>query len=148
MLFEVGELVRVQNPKSKQWDATGEIAAVRVANDGRVLSYDINLTDGGTTIRHRKYLMKVKESLPAVVADSDNAADRGSVRPGADRDTADRGVMRPGAEGGLETSMAEAVTIPLADKARANARSDQLARLQPIGQTWNKNLPSDLSVLG
>ena len=30
LLFEVGELVRVQNPKSKQWDATGEIAAVRV----------------------------------------------------------------------------------------------------------------------
>ena len=78
LLFGVGELVRVQNPKSKQWDATGEIAAVRVANDGRVLSYDINLTDGGTTIRHRKYLMKVMESLPTVVADSDNAADRGS----------------------------------------------------------------------
>ena len=73
-----------------------------MANDGRVLSYDINLTDGGTTIRHRKYLMKVKESLPTVVADSDNAADRGVVRSGADRDNAaDRGVMRPGAGGGL-----------------------------------------------
>ena len=48
--FAVGEIVRVQNPKSKQWDATGEIAAVRVASDGKILSYDIHLTD--TAIPH------------------------------------------------------------------------------------------------
>ena len=71
--------------------------------------------------------MKVKESLPTV-------ADRGVVQTGADRDTADLRVMRPGAEGGLETSMAEAVTMPLADQARASARSDQLVRLRPQGQ--------------
>ena len=47
--FAVGEIVRIQNPKSKQWDATGEISAVRVAQDGQILSYDIQLTDGGMT---------------------------------------------------------------------------------------------------
>ena len=126
LTFAVGEIVRVQNPKSKQWDATGEIAAVRVASDGKILSYDIHLTDGGTTVRHRKYLMKVKESLPTV-------ADRGVVQTGADRDTAGLRVMRHGTERGLETSMAEAVTMPLADQAGESARSDQLVRLRPRG---------------
>ena len=121
LLFEVGELVRIQNPKNKEWDATGEIAAIRVANDGRVLSYDLNLTNEGTTVRHRKYLMKVVESLPEVAADSGNAADRG--------------VMRPGAEGSLEVSAAEeTVAMPLADQARASGRAEQLARLRPRGQ--------------
>ena len=49
--------------------------------------------------------MKVTERLPA----------------GADRDTADSGVMGLGAEGGMETSMAEAVTRPLADQMGAGA---------------------------
>ena len=56
-------------------------------------------------------------------------ADLRVMRPGADLR-----VMKPGAEGGLETSMAEAVTMPLADQSRASARSDQLARLTPRGQ--------------
>ena len=66
LLIEVGELVRIQNSHNKEWDSTGVIEAIRVANDGRVLSYDINLTNRGTTVRHRKYLMKVVESLPDV----------------------------------------------------------------------------------
>ena len=123
--------MRIQNPKNKEWDATGVIDALRVANDGRVLSYDINLTNGGTTVRHRKYLMKVVESLPEVAItrqDGDMVADSGKA--------ADRGVMRPGAgEGSLEVSAAEeAVTMPLADQARASGRSEQLARLRPRGQ--------------
>ena len=129
LTFAVGEIVRIQNPKSKQWDATGEISAVRVASDGKILSYDIQLTDGGTTVRHRKYLIKVKEGLPT-------SADEEVVQPGADRDFADLRVMRPGAEGGLETSSAEAVTRPLSDQvgAGASAGSGQLARLRPRGR--------------
>ena len=46
MTFAVGEMVRVQNPKSKQRDATGEVSAVHVAQDGQILSYDIQLTEG------------------------------------------------------------------------------------------------------
>ena len=115
-----------------------DISVVRVASDGKILSYDIDLTDGGTTVRHRKYLMKVTESLPTF-------ADREVVQTGADRDIADLRVMRPGAdlrvmrpgaEGGLETSIAEAVTMPLSDQvgASASAGSGQLARLRPWGR--------------
>ena len=126
LLFAVGELVRIQNPKNQEWDSTGVIDAIRIATDGRVLSYDINLTNGGTTVRHRKYLMKVVESLPDV--DSDRVADSGGA--------ADRVVTRPGTgEGSLVVSAAEeAVTMPLADQARATGRSEQLARLRPRGQ--------------
>ena len=44
--------------------------------------------------------------------------------------------MRPGTgEGSLVVSAAEeAVTMPLADQARANGRCEQLARLRPWGQ--------------
>ena len=131
LLFAVGELVRIQNPKNKEWDSTGVIDAIRIAKDGRVLSYDINLTNGGTTVRHRKYLMKVVESLPDVDItreDSDMVADSGRA--------ADRGVTRPGTgEGSLVVSAAEeAVTMPLADQARATGRSEQLVRLRPRGQ--------------
>merc|ERR1711888_307297 len=81
LTFAVGVLVKIQNPRSLQWDATGIVQAVRLACDGRVLSYDIQLTNGGMTVRHRKYLMKVPTC--------------------ADRGTADQGVMRPGADLGV-----------------------------------------------
>ena len=73
--------------------------------------------------------MKVTERLPAV-------ADEGVVHAGADRGTADSGVMRLGAEGGMETSMAEAVVRPLSDQRRAGASagSGQLGRLRPRGR--------------
>ena len=86
--------------------------------------------------------MKVVESLPDVgsdrVADSGGAADRVVTRSGtgdSDR-VADRVVTRPGTgEGSLVVSAAEeAVTMPLADQARANGRPEQLARLRPRGQ--------------
>ena len=53
------------------------------------------------------------------------------MRPGADLR-----VMKPGAEGGLETSMAEAVAMPLSDQvgASASAGSGKVARLRPRGR--------------
>ena len=69
-------------------------------------------TNGGMTVRHRKYLMKVP--------------------------TADQGVMRPGADLGVvglgaETSIVETVTRPLSDQvgAGASVESGQLSRLRP-----------------
>ena len=123
LLFAVGELVRIQNPHNKEWDSTGVIESIRTANDGRVLSYNINLTNGGTTVRHRKYLMRVvMESL----------LDVDVTRQGSDM-AADRRVTGPETgEDGLVVSVAdEAVTMPLADQARANGRSEQLAKLRP-----------------
>ena len=49
-LFSVGELVYIQNPKSKEWDTTGTIDSLRIASDGTVLSYNIQLSEGGSTI--------------------------------------------------------------------------------------------------
>merc|ERR1712215_275379 len=77
LVFEVGEIVKVQNPKTLKWDETGTVQAVRVACDGRILSYDIQLSSGGVTIRHRKYLMKVSQGLL-----DGGPADQGFMRPG------------------------------------------------------------------
>ena len=55
--YEIGEEVSVQDVKSKKWDKNGKILDVRVAYDGRIVSYDINV-DGYDTIRHRRYLRK------------------------------------------------------------------------------------------
>ena len=75
-LFSVGELVYIQNPKSKEWDSTGTIDSLRIASDGTVLSYNINLSEGGYTVRHRKYLMRVNGDLPGNVSDADGSVDR------------------------------------------------------------------------
>ena len=117
LTFAVGELVKIQNPRSLQWDTTGNVQAVRLACDGRILSYDIQLTNGGMTVRHRKYLMKVP-----------TCADQGVMRPGADL-----GVVGLGAEGDMETSIVETVTRPLSDQvgAGASVESGQLSRLRP-----------------
>ena len=42
--YEVGEQVLVQNIKNKKWDQKGVISEVRVAHDGRIVSYgcDVN----------------------------------------------------------------------------------------------------------
>ena len=49
-LFSVGELVYIQNPKNKEWDSTGTIDSLRIASDGTVLSYNINLSEEGYTV--------------------------------------------------------------------------------------------------
>ena len=121
--------MKIQNPRSLQWDTTGNVQAVRLACDGRILSYDIQLTNGGMTVRHRKYLMKVNERLPT-------GADRGTADLGVMRLGADLGVMGLGAEGDMETSIVETVTRPLSDQVGAgtSAGSGQLARLRPRGR--------------
>ena len=50
--YSEGEVVRLQNIESKEWD------------DGTILSYDIDI-DGTITSRHRKYMCKTKNSNEA-----------------------------------------------------------------------------------
>ena len=88
LLFSIGELVRIQNPHNREWDSTGTIESIRTASDGTVLGYNIDPTNGGTTVTHRKYLMwVVTENLP----DGGNGVD--VMRQGRDM-AADRRVMR------------------------------------------------------
>ena len=64
--FEVGELVAVQNLKTRDWKTRGNIVSVRTATDGHILSYDLNIDDLITS-RHRVYLRKLEDeaSQPA-----------------------------------------------------------------------------------
>ena len=41
--FSVGEIVRVQDIKSKLWDTEAVITGTRVAADGRIVSYDLDI---------------------------------------------------------------------------------------------------------
>ena len=56
-VFSVGEKVKLQNLKTKQWNIDGEIMNVRTAADGTICSYDIQ-TNGTMNTWHRKYIMK------------------------------------------------------------------------------------------
>jgi hypothetical protein len=60
-VFSIGEKVKLQNLKTKQWNIDGKIMNVRTAADDTICSYDIE-TDGTMTSRHRKYIMKIHTS--------------------------------------------------------------------------------------
>ena len=57
-IFEIGELVKLQNLKTKQWDTDGKILNVRVSADDTIVSYNME-SSGNVTTRHRKYIMKL-----------------------------------------------------------------------------------------
>ena len=59
--YEIGETVRLQYFKSKKWDIFGVVTEIRTADDGTILSYDIDI-DGTITTRHRKYMSKLRNS--------------------------------------------------------------------------------------
>ena len=59
--LEIGEQVRLQDIRTKCWDTVGVVTGIRVADDGKILSYDIEV-DGRETTRHRKYLSKIPNS--------------------------------------------------------------------------------------
>ena len=58
--FAIGEHVKLQDLKTKQWNVDGTIAQVRVSADGTIASYEIETGDGSMTTRHRKYIQKVQ----------------------------------------------------------------------------------------
>ena len=58
LVFNIGEIVRLQCPKSKSWDSRGEIKALRYSETGKIVSYDILLPNGKLTSRHRRFLTR------------------------------------------------------------------------------------------
>ena len=58
LTYEIGESVRLQDIKMKRWDMYGVVTGIPTADDGKILSYDIDI-DGTTTTRHRNYMSKV-----------------------------------------------------------------------------------------
>ena len=124
LVFEVGELVKLQHPKTKMWDEEGTVQAVRVALDGRILSYDILLPSGGVTVRHRKYMRKTNQGLLTNDFADVESADQELMNV----TYADQGLMNVSA-GGMETS--RSVSRPLSVVAEAG----QLSRLRPRQRT-------------
>merc|ERR1711923_126933 len=50
LTYEIGESVRLQDIKTKRWDRVGVATGIRVADDGRILSYDIEVDGRETTV--------------------------------------------------------------------------------------------------
>ena len=57
--YTEGERVRLQDIKSRLWNIEGVMKKVRTADDGTIVSYDINV-NGVNTTRHRKYICKIR----------------------------------------------------------------------------------------
>ena len=66
--YTVGETVLVQNIKNKQWSNTGVITEVRLAHDGTIVSYGLDV-QGHPTTRHRRYLRKIHQTDSAATSD-------------------------------------------------------------------------------
>ena len=47
LVFEIGEKVWIQCPKSKLWNIRGEIVETRTAADGTILSYEVDISIPG-----------------------------------------------------------------------------------------------------
>ena len=56
ILYHVGDRVRLQNVSNKSWKLIGTIERRRIADDGKIVSYDIMTDNGYITSRHRRYL--------------------------------------------------------------------------------------------
>ena len=79
--FKIGENVWVQNVRTRKWDKQGTISAVRVAYDGKIVSYDLEL-NGHAAIRHRRYLRKVYPMRDAESGQSEGErSSQGPERP-------------------------------------------------------------------
>ena len=68
--YHVGQRVRLQNIATRDWDLKGTIVKVRIADDGRIYSYDVFTDRNHMTTRHRRYLKPLhKEHDPKVTKD-------------------------------------------------------------------------------
>jgi hypothetical protein len=81
--FEIGENVWVQDVKSRRWDKEGTITNVRVAYDGKIVSYELML-NGANAIRHRRYLRKKLGSDDHDIEPDDSASQTGLERATAE----------------------------------------------------------------
>ena len=112
----MGEVVKLQHPKTKMWDEEGTIQAVRTALDGQILSYDILLPSGGVTVRHRKFLRKTAQSVLTNTFAEDTSADHGLMN-------VDQNLMNE-STGGMENSRGPS-------SQHSGAGAGQLTRLRP-----------------
>ena len=78
LIFEPGEEVWIQCPKTNLWNIKGEIVSPRMAADGTILSYEVEISIPGKgsyrSTRHRRFMRKY--NLP----DSDSAVSDNSLR--------------------------------------------------------------------
>ena len=62
LIFEPGEKVWIQCPKTKPWNIRGEIVFPRTAADGTILSYEVDISIPGKgsyrSTRHRRFMRK------------------------------------------------------------------------------------------
>ena len=80
LIFEPGEEVWIQCPKTNLWNIKGEIVSPRTAADGTILSYEVEISIPGKgsyrSTRHRRFMRKY--NLPD--SDSDSAVSDNSLR--------------------------------------------------------------------
>ena len=55
-VFNMGDKVRLQDQKTKRWDQIGKLEEERLSDDGRKVSYVVQLESGNSTIRHKSHL--------------------------------------------------------------------------------------------
>ena len=71
-IYEVGEEVLVQNIKSKLWDQREIISEMRLAHDGRIVSYELEV-NGHNSTRHIRYLRKIPVAEAVATSNSDHS---------------------------------------------------------------------------
>jgi hypothetical protein len=79
-IFAIGEPVKLQDLKTKKWNADGTISQVRESADGTIASYDIETSDGTMTTRHRRYIQKVQNHEVNKVRQSIEIADKARAK--------------------------------------------------------------------
>ena len=78
-IYQVGQKVTLQNPKTLAWDIPAEITGIRVAPDNKILSYNLLQDNGTQTTRHRTY---IRATLPDDNVDGEvEGADPSLVEP-------------------------------------------------------------------
>ena len=58
-----GDRVRLQNIRTKDFNLKGTVESQRVADDGKIVSYNIQTDKGYPTTRHRRFLRPLVTAL-------------------------------------------------------------------------------------
>ena len=106
-LYQVGQRVTLQNPKTQIWDIGAEVTKVRTAPDGKVVSYDLTQDNGNQTTRHRVF---IRNALPVNVENHE-----GEVEAGVD----DTDIVQPDDPAG---AIPEPIHEPVSSRLRRRAR--------------------------
>ena len=66
LIYSPGDLMRIQNIRTKDWELLGTVETQQVADDRSILSYEIKTHLGYPTTRHRRFLRPlVEKTTPA-----------------------------------------------------------------------------------